>query len=97
MGERTKVRVKIAFIRRIVAMNPGKPTIADLRHIRSALLNFKSLKNGALLILKRRSSFLENSFLIWYPLTGKGRSLLRRVSILSFEVLAGWECPKKKG
>ena len=27
-------------------------TIADLRHIRSALLNFKSIKIGALLILK---------------------------------------------
>jgi hypothetical protein len=44
--------VSIAFIRQIVAMIAWKPARADLRHFGSALLNFKSIKIGALLILK---------------------------------------------
>jgi hypothetical protein len=44
--------VSIIFIRRIVALIPGGPTVADLRQLGSALLNFKSIKNGAFLVLK---------------------------------------------
>jgi len=49
---RQRERESTAFIRRIVAIIHGKRTMADLRHIGSALLNFKSIKIGALLILK---------------------------------------------
>jgi hypothetical protein len=46
---RQRERETIAFHRLPVIMILGKPIIADLRHIRCALLNFKPIKNGALL------------------------------------------------
>jgi hypothetical protein len=47
---RLREREIITFHRLIFSVILGKLTIADLRHIRCALLNFKSTKNGALLI-----------------------------------------------